>query len=57
MQVLLQTLTPGDEFEGLGPSMLQDCVQTLKEPEKSKAVPTLKVVKTLIQATRRLVLL
>ena len=37
--------------------MLQDCVQTLKEPEKSKAAPALKVVNTLIQATRRLLLL
>jgi len=37
--------------------MLQDCVQTLKEPEKSKAGPALKVVNTLIQATRRLLFL
>ena len=56
-QVLLQTLYPSEVFEGLGPLMLQDCVQTLREPEKSKAAPTLKVVNTLIQATCKLLLL
>lgn len=43
----------GDAPEGLGKHIVEECLEVLKEPEKSKAKPAIKVLAALVKTTRQ----
>jgi DNA repair/transcription protein MET18/MMS19 len=42
--------------EGLGKHIVEECLDVLKEPEKSKAKPAIKVLAALAKTTREIIL-
>lgn len=42
-----------DPPEGLGKHIVEECLDVLKEPEKSKAKPAVKVLAALVKTTRQ----
>lgn len=59
-QVLIQTIyapaqegaIEGEELEGLAKEACEECIQILKEPEKSQAKPATKVICAFMSTTR-----
>lgn len=45
--------TLNDVPEGLGKDVVEECLEVLKEPEKSKAKPAIKVLAALVKTTRQ----
>ena len=64
MQVLIQTIysaTPAEtadnaEIEGLAKEACEECIQILREPEKSQAKHAIKVLCAFMSTTRQLLL-
>ncbi|KAI0310724.1 ARM repeat-containing protein [Amylostereum chailletii] len=58
-QILIQTIypeddtgsTPTDDVEGLAKDACEECIQILKEPEKSQAKPSMKVLCAFVSTT------
>jgi DNA repair/transcription protein MET18/MMS19 len=56
-QVLIQTIYADEvadaELEGLAKDACEECIQILKEPEKSQAKPAIKVLCAFMSTTRQ----
>ena len=60
MQVLIKTIysseegenKAGEDIEGLAKDACEECIQILREPEKSQAKPAIKVMCAFMETTR-----